>query len=450
MEVQEDVAQLLRTLDASYPRELVTQSTWDTLRVRLIGAGQVHPTSPEDLCGRLGRALSYVPGAWARMAGQTERCMDRSVPDADRSPPREAPSIGPNIAAESGGLLVLDDADPRIRVLGVRHFAPPTDPGWRGKEAVLAEAAHAAALVVDLRGSSGSDPRALWPLIEVLADVAPLPPLVDIVLPSGGAAARLAHVERFGPPPRDLDVWRGLVGPHVPPALPAVGRPPKPIVVLVGPGCEEACQLVARTLETYARAAVRGEVSTSPLLAAGQPAVAEIERLGIEVLFPGAAFVLSPSFASRPSQATRWRTAWRERPPRDALPDVMAALGNLLDLHARIDRWRNEDPVPCAELPDATTWHALPAPVRRRIGSGWGWEPRTITVTLELPLERAREFLAGCPSIRVVGPGQTWHHGEVSSVQVAAEQYADVARVAQSDAIVVIAIEGESPLDPLP
>lgn len=451
--VQADVRALMDALDQAYVWELHNHSSGGSARIALRSIPDLAPLSRRELCGVIGSMLGPLHGTTAQLPDEPGRCVSWNVKVSRGALRFEAADQGANLALDQNANFLLDDAQQSVPVLAIRRFASPDDPGWNGLDGASETLLDAPAVLLDLRGATGDDPRAVWPLVETWTGGRPLAPLHAIV--RRGAAMpdtlRRDYLASGGRPERSQEIWRSLVGP-APPLPPGDGLPDRSITVLVGPGCESACQLVAHTLETYARAGVVGDVNREPSLVLGGMARVVLPGSGIEVSFPTTAYLPHRGRARHEREAVDWHVPWREKPARDALPDARKGLEHAVALHRRLARWAHEEPTACSLLPTRSSWHDLPPAVRRRMSSPWAaGEPHTITVYLELPLDRASAYVGGCPGIEVRS-GHANYFGAMSSVEVRAKDYASLSRLGFSDVVSVVSIdrhhEDDMPFEP--
>nr|HEX4316850.1 hypothetical protein [Kofleriaceae bacterium] len=191
-------------------------------------------------------------------------------------------------------------------VLTVRDFSRE----WPALD--LDRLARATAIVVDMRAATGTDPRPLLPWLERLTGRAPFTPLREIDRPKVLDPYVAAYAARYASDARDPAVWTKLVG-----AMPAArGGATTPIAVIVGDGCGAACELIARSLVTYANATLYGQVLQAGRLDRDEPAVFVTPHSKIEVYFRATAYFLNADI----ERATGPTPEWDLR-TRDVLPD---------------------------------------------------------------------------------------------------------------------------------
>ncbi len=176
--------------------------------------------------------------------------------------------------ASAASPFAVGQAGPGIGLLVVRDLRRADDPAWRDFATAAAALATAPGLVIDLREAIGADPRPLLSWVATLAGPGALAPLRAIERPAGADVDVAAYRAHFTDRGRDEAVWRGLVATaSADLAVPAPPRPTRPIHVVVGPGCESACELVTRVLEAYAGALVTGGVGRLGRLGRDEPAL---------------------------------------------------------------------------------------------------------------------------------------------------------------------------------
>lgn len=441
--VEAELRLVEETLDAAYPRALMTEDAWRSARKRLRSVREHEAMTAARFCEVLGSAVARVHDVRVFMPDGKAACLDYELGIPAHAVERPAADAGPNSAGDRRfGLETVRRGRDTVAVLGVSAFEPP-GPAWAGFDEAVKSTLQADALILDLRGARGRDPRAALPLLRALTGLKALPLLKAI---DRSDAPEVEALRRpFAAGHRDRAVWRGLVG-ALPPAPKAPRRPAHVATVLIGPGCAEACQLVARTLERYAHIGVIGELPRfGPSLVAGERAQVVLPRTKLRVELPTAAYVLAEGLARYPSMSKWWRHGRGTTKDRDVLEPAIDNLLSTLERYRRIDRWKDRDPPACATLPTVEDWRSLPPAARKRTSSGWP-SPRVVTVWLHLPLERARAYVAGCPGVTVSGGG--YEVNETAHLTVHAARWSDVARLAHSEALVGISIEHDLPHEP--
>jgi hypothetical protein len=209
-------------------------------------------------------------------------------------------------------------------VLTVHDLSKP----WPSFEAALDRLTHAKAIVVDMRTAAGTDPRPLLPWLERITGRAPFKPLRAIHRPKHLDPYVAAYAARYASESRDPAVWASLVG-VMPAAQPTT---PPPIAVIVGASCGAACELVARSLMTYAHATLYGAVPASARLDRDEPALLLLPYSHVEIYFNATAYILDEDI----ERATGPTSEWNMRTS-DSAPDTVVtfAARHLLDPPAK-------------------------------------------------------------------------------------------------------------------
>jgi hypothetical protein len=199
---------------------------------------------------------------------------------------------------------------------------------WPSFDAALDQLAHAKAIVVDMRAAAGTDPRPLLPWLEQITGRAPFKPLREIHRPKDLDPFVAAYAARYASESRDPAVWASLVG--VMPAAQPTTAPP--VAVVVGENCGAACELVARSLMTYARATLFGQVAASSRLDRDEPALLLLPYSNVEIYFNATAYILDDDIERATGPTSEWdmRTS-------DSSPDTIVtfAARQLLDPPAK-------------------------------------------------------------------------------------------------------------------
>jgi hypothetical protein len=460
--VREDLAVLVRALDAAYaPRVFTTIDTWRMFRTEL-DALATHEQDPHTLCARLGGVLTRLtqPALYATPGDSNARCLNNE--GSSGGYPYEGLRVGDNVAASAARLYALraEPVDPAVTVLGIRRFEPRDAPGWEGFAAATETAVHATGLVLDLRGAGGSDPTAALPLVAALAGRADLHPLRAIERREGADVDALRAVyaaSHGGPERRAIEPWRALVGdegmPEMPPTPSPDAPPARPVRVLVDQSCGEACELVARMLHAYARAEVVGLVGAAHRLAVDEPGLVVLPHSGVRVYVPTAVYVLNP----RIGRVTGDRGSWYDRrgygasasagtPVPDALASTVEGVRGVLEARARVARWDHAQPRACGEYPAVAREQDLPADARARLNGGYLTnQAMEITVTVDLPATRAAAYLGGCP-----GVAASYAYGQDGATFfLHADSFEALSRVVQSEAVRAVSVQPQPVIVPL-
>lgn len=445
-DVEADLAAVADALDTVYgPRALHTPETWASMRAELT-ALSAETMDRRRLCERIGGVLTRLtdPGVVVAETVGGERCLDPERGTAGGYP-RAGASLGTNVASASSAPFEVRVED-GVLVLGVRRFEPPSDPGW----AALASAPlDAPGVLVDLRGASGSDPRGFFRALAGLLGHEVPHPLRAIVRSEGETADRLraAAIDAGLRARRDRDVWAALVGSETPPAIVPGARPPRPMTVLIDHGCEEACQLVARMLATWAGAEVVGELSTETPLVTDEPALLVLPRSRLTLRFDTAAYVPAPAIERLEGLALLWQTG--DGTMNDVLAPQLAMLAETLHLRAELARFASSPPAPCASLPTVATPEALSPEARARLsGELRADEPQILSATLALEPEAAQEWIAGCPGLVAHSAFRAGRDGPALVILERTTSFEALSRLLAADVVQRVAIEFDAPVYP--
>ncbi|MGF1468538.1 MAG: hypothetical protein ACFCGT_20635 [Sandaracinaceae bacterium] len=389
-DVAEDVATLRRGLEEAYAgRAFATDDSWRSLQRRLDELSRRAPPV-EAICDALGDALSRAspPGLFV-LDATGARCGSRGTFEANDG--------GPNVAADAEAAYALVE-EAGVAILGVRHFGPE---GWDGIDAAIARALSADAILVDLREARGEDPRPALPLLTALSGLDTLAPLQAIRVREGALVDELRAAAPAGPR-RDPDAFRPFVGTERPCRTPprtdvpghirdVYNRPLEApfLAVLLGGECGGACELVARSLQVYAGADLRGGVGSEERLALADPGLLVLPRSGLRIFIPTAAYLLNPRVQRSGGLAGGWQSAQGRGERRPLLAAAMDEMGRRVAQREALLPWVEEDPPACATYTAYATREAMPSPARERT-HGWDPDPsRTIRAFVYLPPERA-------------------------------------------------------------
>jgi hypothetical protein len=192
-------------------------------------------------------------------------------------------------------------------VLTVHDLSKP----WPSFDAALDQLDHAKAIVVDMRTAAGTDPRPLLPWLERITGRAPFKPLREIHRPKDLDPYVAAYAARYASESRDPAVWASLVG--VMPAAQPTTSPP--VAVVVGENCGAACELVARSLVTYAGATLYGQVVWSSRLDRDEPALLLLPYSNVEIYFNATAYILDEDIERVTGPTSEWDLRTRDSSP---------------------------------------------------------------------------------------------------------------------------------------
>lgn len=443
-DVDADVAALVDALETAYgPRAVHTPETWAGMRAELGAIASEH-VDRRRLCERIGGVLTRLtdPRVFVSETVGGERCLD---PDGGTSGgyPRPGASLGTNVASTTSAPF---EASVRgtVLVLAIREFTPASDPGWAPLASVPFDAP---GVLVDLRGARGSNPRGFAPALAGLLGQ-PVPPLLRAIDRAEGEAAdrlRAAATDAGVLPRRDADVWAALVGTETPPALPATARPPRPMMVLVDRGCEEACQLVARALATWAGAGVVGQLSTETPLVTDEPALLVLPHSGLVVRFDTTAYELAAAIEPMQGLALLWQTGQGEMD--DLFPSALAALTDAVALRADLARFAATPPAPCASAPSVATPEALAPEAQARLsGRLRADEPQILSVTVALEPEAAQAWVTGCPGLVAHTAFRVGRDGPSLVILERTTSFEALSRLLVSDVVRHVAIDYDAPV----
>ncbi|MFT5358942.1 MAG: hypothetical protein ACI9KE_006183 [Polyangiales bacterium] len=334
--LHEDVSTVIATLEDAYAsKALIVPVAWQHLR-RHLESLDITSADRERFCDVMGSALTEFrdPGLFVTLEPGDDvsaRCHAADIAGHVEGLPSDGSHGGENIAGDS---LYEVRREGQTTLIGVRHFAPRDDAGW---ESFPVFDVRAPAILLDLRGAGGTDPRAvldrLWGITQGRQIGFPLRRVARAEGSIAEAArARAAAEDRHTR--RDPEVWNELVGP---PRL-SVPHQPQPFVsVLIDAGCEEACQLVARVLEIWADATIVGTLSTRSLVSRDEPGIVILPETGIALHFPTSAYLLNWGFVG---QGAAWRT--RPAPGRaadESLDGVLRTLNYRVSTTRRVEEF---------------------------------------------------------------------------------------------------------------
>lgn len=327
-----------RAADLAIVDELITQ--WSDL----------DPKAARDahlVLARLGNRASVAD--FANTITSATKFFDGCVrPFADVTPcgpavPRGELARAPAISLEHDG---------EVAVLTVRDFDRVTASAGRDSDAKgqgyeifdPTQLGSAKAVVLDLTAARGGRVAWILPWLETLAGAPWRKPLRAAVTVARAAQDVSAYRRRFLPDTaRDLEEWAALVDSANQPArLRAVVKHPIPIEILVDRGCESACELVTRMLETYAGARVYGAAAANRgRLVADNPARIVLPRSKITIYYYATRYELAPAIVDATGPTAGWATR-AENPP-----GIEFAIGDAV-------RWLSHPEVDCGSLPALT------------------------------------------------------------------------------------------------
>lgn len=380
----EDLAYLDHALDGAWPE--AEDPTGMAPRAYAHDAPLTAHT-PRALCDEL--AAQYHATA-LRFAIGGRPCVYAHVSSAPLEP----------LAAVAAGKNYALRVDGDVAILAIARFVDPADPGWDGFADALRDLATRELVLLDLQDARGDDPRMGFALVTALGrdDVSNAgwraPQIVDGPYAQVARANRAAH----GPaprPPRDRALWASFARPDdvatIARTLAAPAHDPDHrlvmLEVLVGPGCERACGLIA-AITQFAGGAPAPRVDVlggrTADASADEDGLVRLPHSGIEVTFPTA--VYGPSFG-------RGELGGGVQP--GFARAALAQLHTTADARAQ-ERAFDAQPLPaCSALPRA-------APGTKLTGCPPDAPPAgAMELMLEIALDEAhtRAFLATCPDL---------------------------------------------------
>ncbi len=410
-----------RGADAMFLDDLLA-TTWievtPDLRARLRAAATRAHTAHE-LCVLLGD-IDFERTLTFSLDGKRCNRDSRTIPPPTAAPPRTGPLFE----------FRIDGTGPAaVGVIALHELAPPDDPRWTGfGDALRALAAHDL-LLIDLRGARGDDPRVGLALLHLfgldLVRHSAMPTLrTPIVHDDPIAQAARANRTRLrgDVPVRSRELWATLADDEQRIAIGAevlarfapelASRPPTAIgklYVLYDHETGVAGELLGHLASERDSQALAGQM-TSDSLVGDEWGLARLPRSGIDVEWPTARYGghgISPlmgAFAADPALPAHMLADLRANGERRAVIAANAA-----------------QPLPsCAEL------LATPVQLGAKQG-GCDAKQNVAWVVIALPIETARQFVAGCPGLQATGYEIAGHAGSVMNVTGPHDQLARLA-----------------------
>jgi hypothetical protein len=194
-------------------------------------------------------------------------------------------------------------AESGIAVLTVHDLMD--DARWKGFAADARRAlAGAKGLMIDMRNAAGSDPRGMLSWVAKLAGKEQLRPLRAIERPAAADTYAAAYEAKYLDRGRDPALWRTLVGDteetkkSVPTAL--------PITIIVGRYCHSACEVIVRSLATYAKATVLGGVGKTGRAARDEPALLYLPHSQSTVYFHATRYLFDAEIEAATGPSEEW------------------------------------------------------------------------------------------------------------------------------------------------
>ncbi len=445
-DVVHDLALVIDVLEHEHEgRAFVTPDTFASLRARF---GEITRRShtAQSFCDALGSALTSLIDPSVRVSLDRDlahRC--RGDEGTGGGIPYGGSRMGEGIAAQAAPLhaVRVEIAQVPVVVLGIRAFASEDDPAWADLGISLAAAQSTNAVVIDLRGARGSDPWALASLLAAFTSDAPLTELHVSSTPRGVAMRAAARELGLGEPASVEPALRRLAQPFPPRAIP-LAEIKRDIIVLIDDACEEACEVVARVLQTHARAQVFGQVSWQHRLSAGDPGVLVLPHTGVRLAVPLRAVLVTREIG----RVTGDRGSWFDRrgyggldaPTEhdDILPSAVRQVAERAARRARIARL-SEAPVPdCATFPRAASIESMPIEAQHRLENLHSHEAssRALDVWVDLPPLSASQLLRTCPGLHVMSVTPIGEPGlQQTIVHVTYDELLDITRLVVPEAV---------------
>ncbi len=325
----------------------------------------------------------------------------------------------------------LQDNDARLLTMAVRFGGP--DAAYHDARETVVRAGSEAAFLIDLRGANGADVRGGWTLVQALLDRENVTPLATIAQP---LERRLVTIDN--PLPNFAD-WQALVGvapQRADPELPWRSRFAG-ITVVVDDACEQACEIVARTLHLYAQAHLAGHAHGRVRLGGFAWSQTVLPTSGFLLEFPAAAMVMHSSPGSVVMRA------WT---------DVVYSSGVDYDYPSVIENERSRlaersrsamrcihflaTPAPsCATFDEISAADFPTSNVFSKI-RGWGLHAApqlTTAIYLYLPAPEAHAYLRECAGIEAPS-SLPWNDG-TTMVLISWDRIESVTRLAQSPVV---------------
>lgn len=287
-------------------------------------------------------------------------------------------------------------------------------------------------LVIDMRDAAGTDPRVIIPWLERVTHRAPFKPLREIRRPADLDPHVATYAARFTTETRDRDAWASLVG-----TMPAPSKEPapRPIAVIVGRGCGPVCELVTRSLATYAHATLYGGIGPAGRLDRDEPALMVLPHSKVEVYFFATEYLLAADIERATGPTSEWHLRMRDT----AGDDIVAFAARELS---------SGPPKRCRDYAAYTTAAAIPAAVLAKIPSAsWmsscsGNMNLVISVETTAPLSALSRFAESCTEPVQFGSLYGGH------LLVSSRSLAALSQLAQSELVTRIDIDCEAPPQP--
>jgi hypothetical protein len=373
----EDIAFLEHALDEAWPPVTSTPEAARGMRDRARELPRNGDLQRRRFCDELAEAYR---SSGFEVALDGKRCGSPRV--------KPAPPIRAAIAQDRNYGWHRDGA---VGVLAIQRFAPPDDPGWKGLADALHELAATGVAVIDLQAATGDDPRVGFAVLAALGlqtfkrnpprpMVARDTPLAEVV--------RTNHKSLYsGATSRSRALWQGFATEG---AIVEAGHaafdvtrtsPTVKVAVVVGTGCERACQLIASLAQFQDRVELASTSGVEDLLNGDELGTIRLRRSGLEVTFPtvGYGTVYGGSvFGSHVAGV-------------DLVAGEVVALQHIAEQRADHDHWEQAALPDCRELPadDSALSH-------KRSGCVTDTPNSDVSLLMSIGDVRARTFIESC------------------------------------------------------
>lgn len=365
-------------------------------------------------------ALDSVSGSFVGLYGRLPVCS---------RPPGEMWHCFPDLppASTATTAFELGEAAPGVTLWTIHDFDRSAK--W---DAAFDRVSSTRPLVIDMRDAAGTNPSVIIPWLERVTRRAPFKPLREIHRPADLDPHVALYAARYTTESRDRNAWANLVG-----TMPSPSKEPapRPIAVIVGRGCGPVCELVTRSLATYANATLYGGVGASGRLDRDEPAMMVLPHSKVEVYFHATEYLLTADIERATGPTPEWHLRMRDT----AGDDIVAfAATELTSGPAK----------KCSDYPAYATAAAMPAAVLAKIPSATWLTSCTGDMSLEVrletkaPLSALLRFAQSCKE-----PVQLQSYfGDRMSVS--SRSLPALSQLAQSDLVTRIDIECQTPPQP--
>ncbi|MEO8548998.1 MAG: hypothetical protein ABI678_03475 [Kofleriaceae bacterium] len=372
----EDIAFLEHAMDEAWPAQVTSTPEYARLlrdRARELPRGGGKST--EAFCDELAEAYR---SAGFVVAFDGERCGSPRV--------HPGPPIRAAIPADRNYAWHRDGA---VGVLAIQRFAPPQDPGWTGFPDALHELAATGVAVIDLQAATGDDPRVGFGVLAALGLETftrnPPRPMVARDTPLAEVVRRNHQKLHPDATARPRALWQGFsAAAAIRAANPLPITRPAPavkIAVVVGTGCDRACQLIASLAQFQMLVELASTTGVEDQLNGDEPGTLRLPHSGLEVTFPTVAYGTvygGGVFGSHGAGV-------------DLVKAEVSALQRVADQRAEHDHWND------AALPDCRELPVDDAALRTKRSGCFKDQPQTsVSLILSLGDARTRTFIESC------------------------------------------------------